>query len=150
MYEAAPRRDRYSDYVIERPRCGRWLPKPGEPCGRPENHNGPCRAESAVRQRVEYGSERRRLMVKDRREAIDQYKIQHGCVDCGFRKDPVALDFDHTNPASKVANVSALLRSAHWDAVLAELAKCLVRCANCHRIKTHRSPPPTEDDGLSA
>jgi hypothetical protein len=88
-------------------------------------------------------------MVKERQEAIDQYKLQHGCADCGFRKDPVALDFDHTDPASKVADVSALLRYAHWDVVLAELAKCLIRCANCHRIKTHRRPVTTEDDGPS-
>lgn len=63
-----------------------------------------------------------------------QVKAARGCVDCGYCDSPVALDFDHVT-GKKVANVSSLVRRARAQ-VDAEIAKCEVRCANCHRIKT--------------
>lgn len=59
-----------------------------------------------------------------------------GCKDCG-EKDPLVLDFDHMR--DKVAGVSRLLRNnASWEDIELEIAKCEVRCANCHRRKTAR------------
>lgn len=58
------------------------------------------------------------------------YKAEHGCSGCGER-DPVVLDFHHKDPANKVAEVSQLISSTHK--MLAEIAKCIVLCANCHR-----------------
>lgn len=73
-----------------------------------------------------------------RRAYIDAYKVKFGCIDCGYCYDPVALDLDHDDPSLKIDNVSELIKSASWRTVLAEIEKCVVRCANCHRIKTHR------------
>lgn len=57
-----------------------------------------------------------------------------GCVDCGER-DLVVLDFDHLD--GKVAAVSQLARNECSIARLeAEIAKCVIRCANCHRRRT--------------
>jgi len=57
-----------------------------------------------------------------------------GCVNCGER-DIVVLDFDHVD--GKIASVSELARRECSIAKLdAEIAKCLVRCANCHRRRT--------------
>lgn len=56
------------------------------------------------------------------------------CVDCG-ESDPVVLDFDHV-VGEKVASVSKLFRSASKERIEAELAKCEVRCSNCHRKRT--------------
>jgi hypothetical protein len=57
-----------------------------------------------------------------------------GCVDCG-EHELVVLDFDHAD--GKIAAVSRL---AHRECSLArldeEIAKCSVRCANCHRRRT--------------
>ncbi|QDH48465.1 hypothetical protein SEA_ZIKO_129 [Gordonia phage Ziko] len=39
------------------------------------------------------------------------------------------------DPANKVANVAAMLDYSE-QAVKEEIAKCDVRCANCHRRKT--------------
>jgi hypothetical protein len=73
----------------------------------------------------------RRDQIK--RNMMDFYK-SHPCVDCG-EKDPRVLDFDHLN--NKRYNVSTLLNKEYsWDSILQEAAKCQVRCANCHRIKT--------------
>ncbi len=63
--------------------------------------------------------------------------LEHPCVDCGVR-DPVLLDFDHRDPSSKRSEVARLASSKPWRQVLAEILKCDVRCANCHRRKTAR------------
>ena len=56
------------------------------------------------------------------------------CADCKQRFSPVCMDFDHVR-GMKVAAISQIL--AHrWDRVLAEIAKCEIVCANCHRIRT--------------
>ena len=67
--------------------------------------------------------------------AVADYLGTHPCVDCGER-DILLLDFDHRDPATKVAPVSRMMHGASMSAVLAEIAKCDVRCGNCHRTKT--------------
>jgi Stc1 domain len=65
---------------------------------------------------------------------IREYLIEHPCVDCG-ESDPTVLDFDHLR--DKRANMSTLVRyGLSWKAIEAEIAKCEVRCANCHRRRT--------------
>ena len=62
------------------------------------------------------------------------YLDVHPCVDCGER-DPLVLDFDHRS--DKIAEVSVLVgRGADWTTIAEEIAKCEVRCANCHRRRT--------------
>ena len=47
------------------------------------------------------------------------------------------LDFDHIDPKTKAFNVSdCVRRGMSRKTVLAEIQKCQVLCANCHRIKT--------------
>lgn len=46
------------------------------------------------------------------------------------------LEFDHVR-GSKIDAVTRLLsKRLCWPSIEAEIAKCEVRCANCHRIKT--------------
>jgi hypothetical protein len=65
------------------------------------------------------------------------YLLDHPCTDCGVR-DPVLLDFDHRDPSTKRSEVARLASRKAWHQVLAEIQKCDVRCANCHRRKTAR------------
>lgn len=61
------------------------------------------------------------------------------CADCGVQFKPHQMDFDHRDPAQKSFTLSrptALLAS--HDRLMAELAKCDVVCANCHRTRTRR------------
>ena len=67
--------------------------------------------------------------------AVADHLRAHPCVDCG-ETDIVLLDFDHREPATKVAPVSRLSHWASMDVVFAEIAKCDVRCGNCHRKRT--------------
>lgn len=68
---------------------------------------------------------------------LDSIKLTAGCIDCGYREHPVAMDFDHLPGTKKLFNVSQAL----WRplaTILAEIEKCEVVCANCHRIRTYR------------
>jgi len=77
---------------------------------------------------------RRVRTAKNLGRRIRDYLGDHPCVDCG-ESDPDVLDFDHLR--DKRANVSRLVHVAvSWEMVLAEIAKCEVRCANCHRRRT--------------
>jgi hypothetical protein len=59
------------------------------------------------------------------------------CADCGGRFEPYQMDFDHRDPREKSFWLSkATLKSR--DALLAEIAKCDIVCANCHSVRTRR------------
>lgn len=71
------------------------------------------------------------------RRAVETYLLDHPCVDCG-EVDPVVLEFDHVR-GEKLKPVSTLVwYPATLQALMSEVAKCDVRCANCHRRKTAR------------
>lgn len=70
-----------------------------------------------------------------RREILDRIKLELGCEVCGYDEHACALDFHHTG-GDKVLNVASH-RMMALDTVLAEIDKCSVLCANCHRVETH-------------
>lgn len=60
---------------------------------------------------------------------------EESCKDCGT-KNIVVLEFDHVR-GKKEGNVSTMLsQGVAWERIEAEIKKCDVRCANCHRIRT--------------
>jgi hypothetical protein len=63
----------------------------------------------------------------------DTFKRTLKCTKCGF-SHPAALDFHHTNPAEKENIVSNLVSNGCFAAAMEEVQKCVVLCANCHRI----------------
>ncbi len=69
------------------------------------------------------------------RAAVGEYLRTHPCIDCG-ETDILLLDFDHRDRAAKLAPVSRLAHWASLGVVLSEIAKCDVRCGNCHRSRT--------------
>jgi hypothetical protein len=56
-----------------------------------------------------------------------------GCCDCGER-DPVVLDFDHV--LGKQERIARLVSTSSITSLRAEIERCVVRCANCHRVRT--------------
>lgn len=70
------------------------------------------------------------------RIAVLTYLAEHPCVACG-ETDPVVLEFDHRNPAEKCLDISKLMPKASLRTLMAEIQKCDIRCANCHRRKSH-------------
>ncbi len=58
-----------------------------------------------------------------------------GCVDCGIH-DIRVLEFDHVR-GTKLGAVSSLYRAGKsFQTIKDEVAKCEVRCRNCHAIAT--------------
>ncbi|WP_162939969.1 hypothetical protein [Gryllotalpicola protaetiae] len=88
---------------------------------------------NAVRHRANVRrTEKARLQ---RARAIVYEAIKAGCVDCGFR-DIRALQFDHVR-GEKIGDISRMIqRGVGFPMLRAEIAKCEVRCANCHSIAT--------------
>lgn len=91
----------------------RWLAKPGN------------RDKANARNRA------RNAAWCDRIAAI---KLESGCVDCGYNEYPEALDWDHRPDEVKVFSVGTARLA--WHRIEAEMAKCDIVCANCHRHRT--------------
>jgi hypothetical protein len=76
---------------------------------------------------------RRRIDMQD---ANDSIKLARGCADCSWAKWARGLDWDHVR-GPKVATIAIMIgRLDAWQVVQAEMEKCDVVCANCHRIRT--------------
>lgn len=67
---------------------------------------------------------------------IQQVKLEHGCADCGYNAHPAALDFDHLPGTEKFFRLATMAAGMCREKIDAEMAKCDVVCANCHRIRT--------------
>ncbi len=85
---------------------------------------------------VERYAEGRSARAKRDRLYMQQIKVERGCTDCGYDAHPAALDFDHLPGSVKKYRLCTMagMKRAHIDA---EIAKCEVVCANCHRIRTN-------------
>ncbi len=74
-----------------------------------------------------------------------QEKLKQECVDykggccqvCGYNKCLSALDFHHLNPKEKDFSVARKKMNVAHEKMRAELDKCVLLCANCHR-EEHR------------
>jgi hypothetical protein len=78
-------------------------------------------------------SDRSDLARKARLDFIRENKKQ--CHDCGGMFPHFVLDYDHAR-GTKVNTVAKVARSYGWKKLLAEIEKCDVVCANCHKIRT--------------
>jgi len=59
-----------------------------------------------------------------------------GCTKCGFNEHPNCLDFHHLDPNEKEVNVATTAMKNKWgrERIMKEVDKCIVVCANCHRL----------------
>lgn len=66
---------------------------------------------------------------------VDEILKNSSCIDCG-NSDVRVLEFDHVR-GEKILSISHCIRNA-WrlDRLKEEIAKCEIRCCNCHRIVT--------------
>jgi len=99
-----------------------------------------------IEQRRKRNGANQKRYIKRNGLYILQYFKEHSCVDCP-EKDPIVLDFDHRNPREKEFKVSKLINCS-MKTLKKEIAKCDVRCANCHR-KRHAKEQGTWRTKLS-
>ncbi|ELZ31181.1 hypothetical protein C474_10119 [Halogeometricum pallidum JCM 14848] len=95
-------------------------------------------AELSVDQRWHYRHrEQNATQSLDRRARLRAWihgiKRDRGCLRCS-ETDPACLDFHHRDGVEKTASVSTLVSNERSrDAIRAEIRRCDVLCANCHR-----------------
>jgi hypothetical protein len=68
---------------------------------------------------------------------LDGLKKDRPCVDCGRIYPPYVMEWDHLPGSEKTLVIADVRRAAHArKRILAELEKCELVCANCHRERT--------------
>lgn len=72
------------------------------------------------------------LAYRIRRKERIVYVMGGKCTLCGYNKCVDALDLHHINPEEKEFSISAR-PDISWERTIAELPKCVLLCANCHR-----------------
>jgi len=107
--------------------CKRELPaesfRPNTLPGRTRQHDTYCReCRTAYERNRSLEAKKKAIALKGGASEI-----------CGVRGlHPAAYDFHHSDPAEKEGNIAHLLQKSFAKA-LAELAKTVLWCANCHR-----------------
>jgi hypothetical protein len=81
--------------------------------------------------------ERKRAYWRMQARLLDALK-DRTCADCGREYPACAMDFDHRDPIGKSQAVSRMIGRAGIAKIMAEVAKCDIVCANCHRDRTYR------------
>jgi len=115
-----------------------------------------CRTQNRAsyqRHKETHAKRTRRWTLKrqeENRRFLWDYKLSHPCVDCG-EEDPRVLQFDHVR-GEKTADVTELAfgNKVSTDRLTSEIAKCAVRCANCHLKETWASRGYKEPGGRAA
>lgn len=89
--------------------------------------------------RKHYLANKERLLVANtkykqkRWQEWKEFKSGLSCTKCGF-SHLAALDFHHVDPTEKEYNINRLISNGQFKRAEEELKKCVVLCANCHRI----------------
>ena len=68
------------------------------------------------------------------------------CVDCGSAD---SLEFDHVDRSKKSFTITSSLTGGSKKRIEEELLKCVLRCKDCHRVKTTRESSVEHGGGLT-
>ncbi len=86
---------------------------------------------------TKYDKQHNKKCIERNRNIVVGYLNEHPCVDCG-ESNLVVLVFDHVNGDKRFTINHAVRKMVSVETLIKEIAKCEVRCANCHAIKTAR------------
>jgi hypothetical protein len=139
---------------VTKPSVGKMPSKVGMPCvdcGEPVSWKGNrlgC-ANGHLRDPHHYSTEEERQV---RRERSRVYMVQERnarrvivkdlkagpCSDCGHSHPHYVMEFDHVRGEKRFDIAAGMLlhHRCTRDEMLAEIAKCDLVCANCHRVRT--------------
>lgn len=81
---------------------------------------------------------RKRLWVLEQKRAS-------GCATCGMT-DPECLDYHHIDPATKKFGIGMYAPSVSRARLIAEIKKCKILCANCHRKEHYTERQKKRDE----
>lgn len=84
-----------------------------------------------------YANDRYKRLFKERRIWFDTYKATLKCSRCD-ESFPYCLDFHHRDSTTKKFHIGQGVNQCRTiKAILAEISKCDILCANCHRKLTY-------------
>ena len=97
------------------------------------------------------GKEKNRIQNAQRKFALVAIKQESGgqCSICGYDKCLAALDFHHVDDTIKIDSVRNLLIKKSKRLAVAEAAKCILLCANCHR-EFHDAKRPEKSTNIKS
>jgi 5-methylcytosine-specific restriction endonuclease McrA len=72
--------------------------------------------------------------IKLNQAIIDEIKTFQGCILCGEDTSSTLLEFHHINRYDKIDSIAAIRNQASQERLFNEIKKCVVLCANCHRL----------------
>lgn len=75
------------------------------------------------------------------REFVRQSKDGQPCSRCGEVFPHFVMDYHHRDPEHKRATITSLRGGCSLETIAAEIAKCDLLCANCHRIVEYGEQP---------
>lgn len=78
----------------------------------------------------------RMYQVSKRRDQLKQKAVEYKggkCEKCEYNKCIAALEFHHLNPEEKDFAISVNGHTRSWEAIKAEVDKCILVCCRCHR-----------------
>lgn len=74
------------------------------------------------------------IRKKELTKQFAEFKATKSCTKCG-ESHPATLDFHHVEYHPNNKKVFKLVQDGHWwKRIQQEIDKCVVLCANCHRI----------------
>ena len=94
-------------------------------------------------------NEHTRKSVFNKRRKNKQRAIEYmgnKCCDCGGTFPACVYDFHHIDPTTKDRFTPSHLMQRDWEYIVLELAKCVMICANCHRIRHYREHVMSEEE----
>ena len=65
-------------------------------------------------------------------EVVEKFYGHYSCQRCGYDKCKQAIEFHHIDSSKKDKTVSDM-KTHSEENIFAELEKCAILCANCHR-----------------
>ena len=98
------------------------------------------RSPEAFKEKIESNKKNKKIVYDLITQEVNSHKLEKGCAHCGYNKEAVALDFHHEDRKDKIINVSAHWKTSwrQYQKMKKEIEKCIVLCANCHRIEEQR------------
>jgi hypothetical protein len=88
--------------------------------------------EKTAEKQLEYNRRR----IKENKEYVHWVKGQGSCADCKGTFHSCQMDFDHVNGEKTMAVAKMAGASYSLERIIEEIEKCILVCANCHRLRT--------------
>lgn len=102
----------------------------------PENTKSNGQGGKVCKTCAKENTKRRKLVLIAQAAAIIDQAKDRPCVDCGVQYHPAAMQFDHVR-GQKLYTISRWRSNPRtsMETLVAEIAKCDIRCANCHATR---------------